>query len=354
MDAAPAFRHGIMIDQPDVSVIITAHNAAATLPATLSALGAQTSGADATVEIVIVDDRSSDATPALLDSLRIPHGRVLRVDALTAPSKCTARQYALDVAVRATRAPCVLVLDADALPAPGWVQQVTNALSHAAVAAGGIAFVSPNATWRGRLLAALQTVDAAYYLWWCRLLSRVGAPAGMLFGAAGFRRELYERIGGFCALGFTLTEDLAFARAAHRLNAKVYFLAGEPVTVRGCERWRDVVGRALRTGTTGGLSLLAATLGLWGLLLPALGIAAAVGGGAWWIALALRYLSGAAVAIAGLRRLRRLRLVPAAFVYEPTALVLALFVAAMAVRVREVEWGGVRYPRQRSFVDPRA
>lgn len=354
MDGTAAFGCRVMIDRPDVSVVITAHNAAATLPATLAALAAQTRDVDETFEIVIVDDRSSDGTKALLDGLRIPNLRLLRVDALRSPSTCTARQHALDVAVQATRAPCVLLLDADALPPPRWLHEASGALRRADVVAGGIAFVSANATWRARLLAALQTVDAAYYLWCCRLLSRLGAPAGMLFGAAGFRRELYDRVGGFCALGFTLIEDLAFARAAHRLDAQVHFLAGEPVNVRGCERWSDVIGRALRTGTTGGRSLLAASLAMWSLLLPALGIAAAIGGGAWWIAFALRYLTGVGVAVAGLRRIRRLRHVPAAFVYEPTALALGLFVAMATLRVREVEWGGVRYPRQGSFVTPRA
>jgi len=341
-----------MTSQPGIAVVITAHNAAATLPATLAALAAQTHIADGEMEIVVVDDRSTDGTSELLHSLRIPGARALHVDTVVSPLTCTARQYALDVGVRATRAPCVLLLDADAVPPPGWVRKVADALRRAPVVASGVAFVSASSTWRGRVLAALQTVDAAYYLGWCRLLASGRAPSGMLFGAAAFRRELYDRIGGFCALGFTLIEDLTFARAAHRLNATIHFVDGDPVIVCACDRWREVVGRALRTGTTGGWSILATTLGIWGLLLPALGVAAVISGGAWWIALALRYVAGVIFAAYGLRRVRRLRLVSAALAYEPTALVLSLVVLATAMRVREVEWGGVRYPLQRSFLAP--
>lgn len=339
-----------MTRQPGISVVITAHNAAATLAATLTALASQTHIADGEMEIVVVDDRSTDGTSAVLASLQTPYARALRIDAVPSPSTCTARQHALDVGVGATRAPCVLLLDADAVPPPGWVRKVADALRRAPVVASGVAFVSASSTRWGRLLAAMQTVDAAYYLGWCRLLARARAPSGMLFGAAAFRRELYDRIGGFCALGFTLTEDLAFARAAHRLNATIHFMDGAPVIVRACGRWREVVGRALRTGTTGGWSILATTLGIWGLLLPALGAGAVISGGAWWIALVLRYLAGVIFVAYGLRRVRRLRLVPAALAYEPTALVLGLVVLATAMRVREVEWGGVRYPRQRSFL----
>ncbi|MGH7714108.1 MAG: glycosyltransferase [Gemmatimonadaceae bacterium] len=342
-----------MTNGPNISVVITAHNAAATLAATLTALAAQSNIADGEMEIVVVDDRSTDETATLLASLRMSSARTLRIDSVPSLSTCTARQYALDVAVRATRAPYVLVLDADAVPPTGWVRAVAAALCNASVVAGGVAFVSLSDAWPRRLLAALQTVDAAYYLGWCRLLARSGAPSGMLFGAAGFRRELYDRSGGFCALGFTLTEDLAFVRAVHRLNATIHFLTGEPVTVRACGRWRDVIGRALRTGTTGGRSLLATTLGIWGLLLPALGVGALIIGGAWWMALTLRYLAGVAFAMAALRRIRRLRLVGAALLYEPTALVLAVLVAATAWHVREIEWGGVRYPRQGSSFAPR-
>lgn len=341
-----------MTSEPGIGVVITAHNAADTLSATLAALAAQSHLADGEMEIVVVDDRSTDGTSALLQSSRIPNSRALHIDTVPSPSRCTARQHALDVGVCATTAPSVVLLDADALPPTGWVRIVADALRRAPIVASGVAFVSASGTRRGRLLAAMQTVDAAYYLGWCRLLARGRAPSGMLFGAAAFRREIYDRIGGFCALGFTLTEDLTFARAAHRLNASIHFVDGDPVVVRACARWRDVVGRALRTGTTGGWSILAATLGIWGLLLPALGVAAVISGGAWWLALALRYVAGVIFVAYGLRRVRRLRLLSVAPAYEPTALVLGLVVLATATRVREVEWGGVRYPLQRTFLAP--
>ncbi|MGQ0639610.1 MAG: glycosyltransferase [Gemmatimonadaceae bacterium] len=343
-----------MTERTDVAVVITAHNAAATLGATLRALATQSHNADGTLQVVVVDDRSTDGTSAIAASVGMVNVRTLRIDAVPSARACTARQHALDVAVRETRAPYVLVLDSDAVPPPGWVRDAVAALRDAAAVAGGVAFTPTSRSLSARMLAALQTVDAAYYLGWCRALTRSGAPAGMLFGAAGFRRALYDRIGGFCALGFTLIEDLAFARAAHGLDAKIVFLAGEPVHVRACARWRDLLGRALRTGTTGGRSLLAAALGVWGFLLAVLGAAALIAGGGWWIALVTRYLAGVLFASVALRRVHRLRYVPAALIYEPTALVLGFVVMGAALRVREIEWGGVRYPRQGSFSTPRA
>lgn len=343
-----------MTPRPELAVVITAHNAAATLGATLRALAAQTASADGSTEVVVVDDRSSDQTARVVDSLQHTHIRVLRIDGVPSPNTCTARQYALDVGVRATRAPHILVLDADALPPRGWVSAVHQALGDAQCVACGVEFIASERSRSGRTIAALQTVDAAYYMQWCRTLSQAGAASGILFGAAGFRRELYERVGGFCALGFTLLEDLAFARAIHALGERIRFAEGEPVSVRASERWRDMIERALRTGTTGGRSLLAAALGIWGLLLPALGIAAIVAGGAWLLAFGLRYLAGVGIAALGLRRIRRLRHMPVALIYEPAALVLASIVAAATLRSREIEWGGVRYPRQRSFSVRRA
>jgi glycosyltransferase involved in cell wall biosynthesis len=100
---APAAPHAGGTGRPRVSVVIPAYNAAATLPETLASVFAQTF---TDYEVIVVDDGSTDGTPALLAS----HGervRVLRKVNEARPS--TTR----NVGAKAARGELVAFLDAD-------------------------------------------------------------------------------------------------------------------------------------------------------------------------------------------------------------------------------------------------
>ncbi len=326
-----------------VSFVVTAHDAGPTLARTIAALLSQE--LDLAFEIVIVDDRSSDDTYALASHLAEHDGRlrILRVSSL--PEGVTSRQAALDLAVGASTGRLVLIVDADAVPPPQWAKRMVEALASADLVASSLVFV-PAENPRGGWLAALQTVDAAHYLGVCELLGMARQASGVCFGAAGFRRSLYDAVGGFSGLGLSLVEDLAFARAAQRAGARVRVLWGSPVAVHGVGSLGALVQRARRVSTTGGSSLLATALGLWGLSLIGLAIAAVAGvlPAAW---VAARY--GAGLLWTGTQTVRAgsWRSLPLVPVYEAAAIAVALVVLCTPSRSRWVQWGGVEYVRQR-------
>ncbi|MDQ2806271.1 MAG: glycosyltransferase family 2 protein, partial [Chloroflexota bacterium] len=97
-------------DMPLAGVIIPAYNAAHTLPATLAALRAQTIPA-AQLEVIVVDDGSTDATAAVAAAAGV---RVVR-RANGGPAA------ARNQGAAAARSPIVLFTDADCVPAPDWV-----------------------------------------------------------------------------------------------------------------------------------------------------------------------------------------------------------------------------------------
>ena len=113
--------------QPLLSVVIPALNAAATLPATLAALG------DAPAEVVVVDGGSTDAT--------VPVAAALGARVLSAPR---GRGGQIAAGVAAARGDWLLLLHADTRLAPGW----------AAAAAGVHGATGPGA---GRRISALRS-----------------------------------------------------------------------------------------------------------------------------------------------------------------------------------------------------
>jgi GT2 family glycosyltransferase len=93
-------------DQPDISVVLAAHNRAALLPRAIASVLAQDL-AGARFELIVVDDASTDGTPAYLATLADPRIRVIRAERNLGPSG--ARNRGLEAAT----AEVVAFLDSD-------------------------------------------------------------------------------------------------------------------------------------------------------------------------------------------------------------------------------------------------
>lgn len=330
-----------------ISVVVTAHNATATLAQCLDSLQEQEGWVDGALEVIVVDDRSTDGTAELARSREVASLTVRRLTEYS-DLTLTARQFALDAGIGQASGDIVLLLDADAIVAADWSDALARPVlsGNADLVAGGVAFDARVPGRIARAVASLQTVDAAYYLLVCRMLNAAGKPSGVLFGSAALRRPLYEEVGGFRRIGHALTEDLAFARATKASGGRIAFSPAARVRVESCKSVGELVRRAVRT-SAGGMSLLAGVLGVWMLVLPLTALVAAVAGGGWWLLFAGRYAAGAGLALASVGMSGEWRRAGYALVYEFVSLVIGGCALVAVWRTREVEWGGIRYDRHR-------
>jgi glycosyltransferase involved in cell wall biosynthesis len=107
---------------PEVSVVVATHNRAERLAATLAGLRAQTLGLDR-FEVIIVDDASSDETPAVLakeleaDVLRL---RTVRQEQGGGPAQARNRGWQM------AQAPMIAFTDDDCVPTPGWLEAMLD------------------------------------------------------------------------------------------------------------------------------------------------------------------------------------------------------------------------------------
>jgi cellulose synthase/poly-beta-1,6-N-acetylglucosamine synthase-like glycosyltransferase len=121
---------------PDVSVVIPARDAAATLPRTLAALGAQTLDRSR-VEVIVVDDASTDATASIAGE----HARVVRLAERAGPGA------ARNAGVRVASGAVVAFTDADCFPEPGWLEHGLAALAGADLVQGRVVPERPPGRW---------------------------------------------------------------------------------------------------------------------------------------------------------------------------------------------------------------
>lgn len=329
-----------MTDAPTYSVVITAHNAAGTIGATLNSVSKQAGIAGSELEIVLVDDRSTDGTLDAARATALPSLRTIRIDQASS-SGLTTRQDALAAGFGAARGEIVLTTDADGVVAEDWVRALAGPIlsGRADATAGPVSFKA-----RHGMLGAWQTVDVSDYLATNQMLVALGFQGGVLFGNFAFRREWFDKIGGFDRIGMTLTEDLAFGRAIQAAGARLVYVSGGTVEVAACESWRVLVERAKRV-SAGGASALAVWLGIRMALLVVLAVCALVFGGVFAWLFWLRYGLGALFVGWALIRVRKPGLLPLAPLYEPLAIAIGVAVMWRLTRNAEIEWGGRKYAR---------
>jgi cellulose synthase/poly-beta-1,6-N-acetylglucosamine synthase-like glycosyltransferase len=111
----------VSADQPGVSIIIAARNEAAHILACLDSLLVQGYPADK-MEIVVVDDHSTDATAALVAQLADPRVRLLRLADYPAYIRRPAtKKSAITLGVDQATHDLLVLTDADTVPKPGWI-----------------------------------------------------------------------------------------------------------------------------------------------------------------------------------------------------------------------------------------
>jgi glycosyltransferase involved in cell wall biosynthesis len=113
---------------PDASVVIPAHDAAATIGRTLEALRRQ--DLDGEFEVIVVDDGSADGTPEVAEASELDV-RVIRQERRGAAA-------ARNLGAAAARSEAIAFTDADCFPEPGWLRVGLNCLEGADLVQGAV------------------------------------------------------------------------------------------------------------------------------------------------------------------------------------------------------------------------
>lgn len=194
---------------PSLTVIVPARNEGAAIEATIRSLLAQT----IPLEIIAVDDRSTDATGSILDRIAaepLPPARFLTVLHVTElPAGWMGKTHAMALAARQAATPWLLFTDADILFAPDVLERALlfaddTAADHLAL---NLTLILKTAGER-----FMTTVIQCFTLFTFRPW-KIADPAAKRdsVGVGGFnliRAQVYRDIGGFESLRLEVVEDL--------------------------------------------------------------------------------------------------------------------------------------------------
>ncbi len=213
---------------PRIAVLVAARNEEARLPRCLDALLAQDYPADR-IDIFVADDHSTDGTAAVIERYRlrtaaaVPAGPAFDDEAPELPAvhavavpdpygTLRGKALAIHSAVEACDHDILLVSDADCAPPPAWARSLVAYFDdpETGMVCGQTYIETP-----GDRLSELQALDWAYLLAVSSVLAEAGRPLTAMGNNMAFRRALYEAVGGYPALPFSVTEDYMLFKSIH-------------------------------------------------------------------------------------------------------------------------------------------
>jgi glycosyltransferase involved in cell wall biosynthesis len=206
-------------EKPQVSVIVPARNEEACLGSCLQSLVDQTG---VRFELIVVDDGSTDGTREIAESF--PGVRVISPGALS--RGWSGKNNALVAGAKEARGEWFLFTDADTVHRPG---SLAASVAEAHQQKAALLSYSPeqdvHGFWEKAVMPVIFAELASSYR-----PSDVNNPASAAAAANGqyilISREAYEAVGGHAAVGSSLLEDVALARAVKASGRRIFFRYG--------------------------------------------------------------------------------------------------------------------------------
>ena len=208
-----------------VSVIIPARNEEESIARAVESVAAQPE----TGEVIVVNDQSTDRTPAILNELAARYSKLKIMNTGALPAGWVGKNFAVATGAAAAMGDWLLFTDADTFHLPGSAQRaLADAASHHADLVSYSPEQETETFWERSLIPQVYFVLSRRYSF-----DRVNDPALPDAAANGqflmIRREVYQAVGGHREIAGVILEDLVFARRVKQQGYTIYFAPGRRI-----------------------------------------------------------------------------------------------------------------------------
>lgn len=204
--------------QPMVSIVVAAKDEEDNLPACLDSLLKLSYTAEL-IEIIVVNDQSTDSTPHIIDEARAKSGNIKRIDAAAADlgtQGLRGKANALSQGIEKAAGEIIFLTDADCVVPTSWITEMLKYFGEDVGIVGGVTLISEreiNARKINKATYGIQAIDWDF-------LQTIGAgaatlkkPVACLGNNLVFRKAAYDQIGGYKKIKFSITEDFALFKS---------------------------------------------------------------------------------------------------------------------------------------------
>ena len=255
---------------PRVSIVVAARDEERNLGVALDSLLAQDY---ADYEVIVVDDRSADATPAILAqrAARNPRLRVLRVDEL--PAGWLGKNHALEHGASAATGAILIFTDADVVMR---ADTIRRAIAHAVAASRDHVAVAPEMISSKPLLGMFVATFTIFFSLYARPWNAPDPRSRSHIGVGAFnlvRADVYRAVGGHSRIAMRPDDDIKLGKIIKEAGYSQELLFGRALVavewypslaalVRGLEK-NSLAGVDYRVAAIAGATAAQSVLCLW-------------------------------------------------------------------------------------------
>ena len=199
-------------DLPLVTVIVAARDEEDNIQRCLDSLG-KLEYPDNKLEVLIVDDRSTDRTGELIDNFVAKRDNFHKIIPDKPIGKMVGKVNALATAIRNAKGEVIFTTDADCAVKPTWAMNMASYFQADVGMVDSYTTQEANSSFGG-----MQAIDFIYLLLVAGGTINLGVPISCIGNNMSFRKKAYDEIGGYEALPFSVTEDFTLLRAIYKLK----------------------------------------------------------------------------------------------------------------------------------------
>lgn len=206
-----------------ISAVVPARNEEAAIATCVESLVAQPE----IMEVLVVDDQSTDRTAEIVRELAARHGKVRLLRTEGPPQGWVGKNYAVSVGAREARGEWLLFTDADAEHLPG---SAAKALEQAQETSAAMLSYSPEQIterWYERALIPFVYCRLAKFYTYDAVNDEKSAAAAANGQYLMVRRNVYDAVGGHESVAGEILDDVALARSVKRAGHRLWFGRGK-------------------------------------------------------------------------------------------------------------------------------
>ena len=214
---------GPLVATPRISVIVAARNEERNIEAAVTSLLNQDY---ADYELLVVDDRSTDSTGAILDRVAQRESRLKVLHLTELPPGWLGKNHALDVGARQATGDFLLFTDADVVLDPTTLRR---AMVHVQRTDADHLAVSPDVEMPTLLLESLVVVFIHLFFIYIRPWKVDDPQSPAFIGVGAFnllKRDVYTAVGTMRAIAMRPDDDVKLGKLIKRQGFRQRFLAG--------------------------------------------------------------------------------------------------------------------------------
>lgn len=215
-------------DLPYVSVIIPARNEENNISSCLLSISNNSYPKDK-VEIIVVNDRSTDNTLFILNELQKKYTnlKIINISQDNSHSNLKGKAGAVHQGICNSNGSIILMTDADCIVNPKWIESVVDGYSE-----DNVGLIASYTIIDGKnFFERLQCLEWVYnHTLACGGIG-IKQPLGCFGNNLSVRKNCYIALGGYEKIKFSVTEDLALLQAVFDSKYKVRYICSEGTTI---------------------------------------------------------------------------------------------------------------------------